>query len=131
MGAASLFFLKRIPDVQSPAEERESPIAVPWGEMLRYEPFRKLLRMVLAWSMAYGGLTAFTVAFLKTEVGMSETKILLVSSVAFLGGLCNLWLLGARLDSLGSKPALTFSVALWLLVLARWGLLAGQVVLPK
>ena len=62
---------------------------------------------------------------------MSETKILLVSSVAFLGGLCNLWLLGARLDSLGSKPVLTFSVALWLLVLAGWGLLAGQVVLPK
>ncbi len=131
MGAASLVFLKRIPDVEPPKEESASEGQVPWGEILRYAPFRKLLRMVLAWSMAYGGMTAFTVAFLKTEVGMSETKILLVSSVAFLGGLCNLWLLGARLDSLGSKPVLTFSVALWLLVLAGWGLLAGQVVLPK
>ncbi len=53
-------------------------------------------------------MTAFTVAFLKTETGMSEGKILLVTSVAFLGGLSSLWLLGSRLDRLGSKPVLTF-----------------------
>src|SRR5437867_7037787 len=72
MGAASLVFLKRIPDVEPPEEERTSKATVPWGEMIRYGPFRKLLRMVVAWSMAYGGLTAFTVAFLKTEMGMTE-----------------------------------------------------------
>ncbi len=131
MGAASLIFLKRIPDVEPPEEERTSKASVPWGDMIRYAPFQKLLRMVIAWSMAYGGLTAFTVAFLRTEVGMSESKILLVSSVAFLGGLSSLWILGSRLDSLGSKPVLTFSFAGWLLVLAGWGLLAGRVMAPQ
>src|SRR5712692_2804555 len=131
MGAASLVFLKRIPDVETPAEERASTIAVPWGEMLRYEPFRKLLRMIVAWSIAYGGMTAFTVAFLKTEVGMSEAKILLVSSVSFLGGLSTLWILGTHLDSFGSKPVLTFSFVSWLLVLGGWALLAGRMILPR
>jgi MFS family permease len=131
MGAASLVFLKRIPDVETPAEERSSTIAVPWGELLRYEPFRKLLRMVIAWSIAYGGMTAFTVAFLKTEVGMSEAKILLVSSVSFLGGLSTLWVLGTHLDSFGSKPVLTFSFVSWLVVLGGWALLAGRMILPR
>src|SRR5947209_11664627 len=76
-------------------------------------------------------MTAFTVAFLKTEVGMSEGKILLVSSVSFLGGLSTLWILGSRLDSLGSKPVLTFSFVSWLLVLAGWGLVAGRVFVSK
>jgi len=131
MGAASLVFLKRIPDVEPPEEERTSRTPVPWGEMIRFGPFRKLLRMVVAWSMAYGGLTAFTVAFLKTELAMTEGKILLVSSVFFLGGLSSLWILGPRLDRLGSKPVLIFSFVTWMLVLAGWGLLAGQVFGPR
>jgi len=130
MGATSLIFLKRIPDVYPPEQERSSKIGVPWGEMVRYPPFRKLLRMVVAWSVAYGGLAAFTVAFLKTEVGMSEATILLVSSVSFLGGLCSLWILGSRLDTLGSKPVLSISFLAWLLMLAGWALLAGHLYLP-
>src|SRR5205814_1699176 len=124
----SLSFLKRIPDAEMPeaasattldqdqGRARPSPARVPWLEMLRYPPFWKLLRAVIAWSIAYGGITAFTVAFLKTEVGMAEDKILLVSSTAFLGGLSSLWFLGSRLDRLGSKPVLTFSFAAWLVV---------------
>lgn len=131
MGAASLVFLKRIPDVTPAEEERGSKAPVPWREMIRYAPFQKLLRMVIAWSMAYGGMTAFVVAFLKIEVGMSEAAILLVSSVSFLGGLSSLWILGFRLDRLGSKPVLTFSFIAWLLVLGGWGLVAGKVFAPK
>ena len=131
MGVTSLVFLKRIPDAEVPEQERTSSAPVPWSEMIRYRPFKKLLRMVVAWSMAYGGMTAFTVAFLKTEVGMSEGKILLVSSVSFLGGLSSLWILGPRLDRLGSKPVLTFCFVTWLLVLAGWGLLAGQVFVAR
>ena len=130
MGAASLFFLKRIPDVQAPEPAHSSSARVPWGAMIRYAPFRKLLRMVVGWSMAYGGMTAFTVAFLKTEVGMSEGKILWVNSVMFLGGLGSLWFLGSRLDSLGSKPVLTFSFVTWMAVAVGWGFVAGKVWAP-
>src|SRR5206468_3451901 len=130
MGATSLVFLKRIPEADAPEEVRTSTTPVPWREIAGYAPFQKLVTMVIAWSMAYGGMSAFTVAFLKTEVLMPEGKILLVSSVSFLGGLCSLWFLGSRLDGLGSKPVLTFSLPVWMMVLAGWMALAGGALRP-
>ena len=127
MGAVSLTFLNRIPDAEMPEEVRASKGRVPWLEMARYAPFRKLLHVLVCYSVAYGGLTAFVVAFLKTETGMSEGHILLVTSIAFLGGLSSLWLLGSRLDRLGSKPVLTFCFAAWVAVLGGWVVLSGRV----
>ncbi|MBI5384079.1 MAG: MFS transporter [Verrucomicrobia bacterium] len=128
MGAASLVFLKRIPDCPPPAQEKTGKGPVPWGEIVRFPPFRKLLRTAVTWSVAYGGMTAFTVLFLKSETAMSERAILGVSSVSFLGGLCSLWFLGSRLDHLGSKPVLMFSFLTWLGIIAGWGALAGGVI---
>jgi MFS family permease len=100
---------------------------VPWLAMIKHPPFTKLLIVVVAYSVSYGGITAFTVAYLRAAVGMSEALILLITSVAFIGGLSSLWLLGgARLERHGSKPVLMFSFALWLLVLAGWVGLAGK-----
>src|SRR2546423_3425541 len=109
MGAISLYFLKRIPEPEIPDEVRTSPTAVPWLEMIRYKPFQKLIRTILAWSLGYGGMTAFSVAFLKTSVKMPEGEILLISSIFFLGGLSSFWIIGGRLGALGRKPALGFS----------------------
>jgi len=125
MGAVSLTFLKRIPDAEMPEEVRASKTPVPWLEMIRYDPFKKLLHTLVGYSIAYGGLVAFVVAFLKSETGMSEGQILLVNSSAFVGGLTSLWLLGSRLDHLGSKPVLSFCFAAWVAVLAGWISLSG------
>jgi len=46
--------------------------------------------------------------------------------VAFLGGLSSLWLLGHRLDHVGSKPILGLSLGAWLVVLAGWIAIAGK-----
>ena len=54
-GALSLIFLKRIPDIPKSDSARVSQVRVPWLDMLRHPPFRKLLRTVVAWSVAYGG----------------------------------------------------------------------------
>ena len=130
MGAVSLSFLKRIPDADLPEEVHASKNRVPWLEMFRYPPFRKLLLTLVGYSVSYGGITAFTVAFL-TEAGMSEGKILLVNSIAFLGGLSSLWFLGSRLDRLGSKPVLMFCFTAWVAVLAGWVSLSGGIVPAK
>jgi len=127
-GVISLTFLKRIPDAPVPEESTGSASEVPWLAMLRFGPFAKLLRTVVGWSVAYGGITALTVAFLKTEGGMSEGMILLVTSISVLGGLSSLWILGSRLDKLGSKPVLTFSCAAWLVVLAGWIAVSGRLI---
>jgi MFS family permease len=130
-GAVSLSFLKRIPDVEMPEEDHPTRSRVPWMEMIRFGPFQKLLCALVAYSVAYGGMTAFTVAFLKAETGMSESSILLVNSVAYLGGLSSLWFVGSRLDRLGSKPVLTFCFAAWVVVLAGWTSLSGGVLPVK
>ena len=125
MGVVSLMYLNRVPDVPISEEIRSSSQSVPWLEILRHPPFQKLLRFVMVWSLAYGGFTTFTVAFLKTETGLAEAKVLYVTSVAFLGGLSSLWLLGHRLDHTGSKPILGLSLCAWLVILAGWIALAG------
>ena len=124
-GAVSLAFLKRIPEGTPPGEEGRSAGAVPWLAMLNFTPFKKLLLMVLVWAAGYGGMQAFTVLYLKDAAAMSEGRVLLVNSIFFLGGFCSLWFLGSRLDGLGSKPVLTFSFAIWLVLQAGWTLLAG------
>lgn len=128
MGLISLVFLKRIPEGETPEQSRASTTPVPWLEIAGYRPFRKLLRLNVAWSLAYGGLTTFTVAFLKTEAGMSERTILLLNSVAFLGGLGSLWFFGSRIDRFGSKPILTFSLLTWLAIIFGWLAMAGRTV---
>ncbi len=126
-GVISLGFLKRIPDAEIPEHVRSSRTPVPWLAMLQFDAFQRLLFSVIAWAAAYGGLTAFTVAYLKTEAGMSEGAILLATSISFLGGLGSLWFLGSRLDRLGSKPVLSFCFSTWIAVTAGWMCLAGGV----
>ena len=127
MGAASLVYLNRMPDAEPPAQPSGGKGRVPWLELSRMPGFRKLLRSVIVWFAGYGGLTAFTVVYLKTEALLPEGTILAVTSVSFLGGLSSLFFLGSRLDHLGSKPVLRFSFVMWLVIVAGWLALAGGV----
>jgi MFS family permease len=131
MGGTSLVFLKRIPDVEVPEEaRRNSNEPVPWRAISEHPPFRKLLRVNVVWPLAVGGLGAFTIAWLKTQANLSEGQVLLVSSAAYLGGLSSLWLLGPRLDRLGSRPVMMFCMAAWVVIVAGWMALAGRVLQP-
>lgn len=126
MGALSLNFLKKMPDAEVRESSNEGRAPIPWSEIKSHKPFRKLLLMVVVWSAIYGGMSAFVVAFMRSELGMPSDKILIITSVSFLGGLSSLWFLGARLDALGSKPVILFSMGLWLFMLLGWILIAGK-----
>lgn len=130
MGATSLIFIKRIPEPEKTEQIRTSSAPVPWREIASYPPFRKLLWMNFAWSLAYGGINTFVVAFLKTEAGLVERDIMLVTATTFLGGLGSLWFLGGRLDRFGSKPVLAFSMLTWICILIGWICLAGKIIAP-
>lgn len=125
-GAASLSFMKRIPEVASPEQVRTSSTPVPWREIASYPPFRKILRMNIAWSVAFGGLAAFVIVFLKVEADMPDDRILFLNSATCIGGLGSLWLLGGRLDSLGSRPALTFASLAFAAISTVWALVAAR-----
>ncbi len=129
-GAASLFFLKRIPEVETPEQARTSTTGVPWREIASFPPFRKLLRMIVAWAFASGGITTFTVAFLRVQANLPEGLILLLGSTAFIGGLSSLWFIGPRLDRVGSKPVLIFSFLTYAAILLGWFGMASGVLYP-
>ena len=131
MGAVSLIFLRRIPDVEPEEIGSQSTARVPWGEIARFQPFRKLLAMCVAWSLAYGGLGAFTTAYLKVAAGMSEGMILMVTGLAFVGGLAGLWFFDSRTDHFGSKPVVSFCLIGWAFILAGWACLSGGIASPR
>lgn len=131
MGAASLNFLKQMPDVPVPPEPPRADTRVPWLAMIRYDPFQRLLVAMVFWAVAYGGMQAFPVAFMKAAVNLPEGHILLVMAVSFVGGLCSLWFLGPRLDTLGSKPVMSFCCFIYLLVLLGWIVISGRVLAPN
>jgi MFS family permease len=124
-GFVSLLFLRRIPDVAVSEEQGGGTGPIPWGAMASHPPFRRLLEMNAAWSIAYGGLTTFIVSYLKSSAGFGERRILLVMSLSFVGGLASYWVAGQRVDRLGSKPVLGFTMAAGALGTLGWGLVAG------
>jgi len=131
MGLASLSFLKRVPDGPEPEPENRNPQPVPWRAIAAHPPFRKLLRFNVAWAIAYGGLGAFTVAYLKVIAALNEDYILYVTAISYLGGLGGLALFGSRLDRHGSKPILWVCLLGWVLELVGWVLLSGGLVPPR
>jgi MFS family permease len=127
-GFISLEFLKRIPDVPVAADHAASSTQpVPWKELAAFPPFRKLLRMNVAWSFAVGGQVAFTAAYLRGMGNLTEGTILVVSSVFFVGGMVSLFV-GRQLDRFGSKPALLAGGILWSVIVLVWMLVAGGII---
>jgi MFS family permease len=121
----SLWFIRRIPEADSPEEMRRSGAPVPWGAMLRHPPFARLLWFTTVYMTVIGSLGVFTVEYLVVRERFGEGMILLLSGLGFAGALAGLALAGPRLDATGSKPWLRRSLVFLTAVIAGWGLLAG------
>lgn len=130
-GVASLWFIRRIPEVDSPEAMRRSSVHVPWAAMLKYAPFARLLVFTTCYMLLIGGLSVFTVEYLVVKQKFAEGTILLLSGLAFVGALAGLAITGPRLDMTGSKPWLQRALILQAVVIAVWfclaaGLLPGR-----
>lgn len=128
-GTASLAVLRRIPDPSPPEEPGGGRGPVPWLQMAAYPPFRKLLRANVAWSAAYGGLTTFIVRYLHAA-DWREDQILYSLSLSFIGGMLAPWLAGPRLDRLGSRPMLAFTMVLGVVIGGGWWAAAAGLLRP-
>ncbi len=124
-GLASLWFIRRIPEVDSPEALRRSSVRVPWGAMLRYPPFARLLVFTTCYMLLIGGLSVFTVEYLVVKQKLAEGMILLLSGLAFVGALAGLAISGPQLDRTGSKPWLQRALVLQGCVIAVWFCLAA------
>ena len=120
----SLWFIHRIPDVQSPEERSRSGEPVPWRAMLRFPPFARLLWFSTAYALVIGSLGVFTVEFLAGRERYAEGMVLLLGGLTFVGALAGLVWAGPRLDATGSKLWLARALVLFATVIAGWFLLA-------
>jgi hypothetical protein len=121
----SLWFVRLIPEAESPEERKQSGIPVPWGAMLRYPPFAKLLWFTTVYMTVIGSLGVFTVEYLVVRGKFAESTILLLSGLSFVGALAGLAITAPRLDATGSKPWLRHGLSLMAGVIAGWLLLAA------
>jgi len=121
----SLWFVHRIPEVESAEDRKQSGVAVPWGAMLRFPPFAKLLWFTTIYMTVIGSLGVFTVEYLVVRGKFAESMILLLSAWSFVGALAGLAITAPRLDATGSKPWLRHGLVIMALVILGWFFLAA------
>jgi MFS family permease len=121
----SLWFVHRIPEVESAEDRKQSGVAVPWGAMLRFPPFAKLLWFTTIYMTVIGSLGVFTVEYLVVRGKFAESMILLLSAWSFVGALAGLAITAPRLDATGSKPWLRHGLVIMALVILGWFFLAS------
>ena len=124
-GLVSLRFVRLMPEAESPEVRRQSGTAVPWGAMLRYPPFARLLCFTTVYMTVIGSLGVFTVEYLVVREKFPESLILLLSAWSFAGALAGLAITAPRLDATGSKPWLRRGLAVMAAVIVGWFLLAS------
>ncbi len=127
-GTASLWFIRRIPDVPHGEATRRSSQRVPWRAILGYVPFRELIIFNLLYMAVIGSLGVFTVEFLREASHFGISTVLYLSAFSFIGALVMLPFSGAVIDRTGSKPLLRVAALLFGIVIATWALVAGGVI---
>lgn len=129
-GAASLFFLNRVPDAEEGESLKRSGTRVPWREIVTFPPFARLVVFNLLYTLTYGGLMAFTVAFLKGRVEFGDNKILFLMATSSVAGISAMGIIGRLLDAIGSKRLLRIALGLHVVFLAGWAVIASGLVTP-
>lgn len=124
---ASLYFLRRIPEMPASEQTRRSAQSVPWGAMIFYAPFTRLLIFNLIYMLAVGGLGVFTVEFLRDVGRLDPSVIMILSSFAFVAALIAMPVVGRVIDRVGNRVMLRIALALFSFVAAGWMLVSSNV----
>lgn len=124
-GAASLTFLKRIPE-PAPADPH-GPVAenVNWRHVLRNGPFLRLLAFGAMVQLALSAHGTFVLVFLREEIAFGDGTILWIGAASNLLGMLALRMLGRHADRLGSRPYLGLVLAWWMVAIPTWFLIAA------
>lgn len=125
-GMISLKFLQRVPDVPVP-EASKSAEPVPWGRIIRYKPFQRLIvqNAILLTGYAAGGVLILPMC--RDKFGMTDSDFLFmnVASGAVFVGAC--WFLGKLVDVAGSRPMLATTCGCHAVHFLGWALVAAGI----
>ena len=128
MQTMSLWYVKRIPDVTAPEALKRSGHRVPWGAMLTHPPFFRLMVFNLLYYAAMcttSGLAVFTVAYLKSEAGFSESRILWLSAVTILGALGSVTWVAASWIAAAANLCCACMLAFCIILAGWWAVASG------
>src|SRR5262249_10827118 len=123
---ASLLYIKRVPDVEIGPQLKGSGQPVPWGEMLKFAPFRRLLVFNVVYNWVIGGLAAFVIGFLQIRAGFHDGAILACSLLSFVGATCCVPLAGPLLERVGCKPILRLALICYLWAVLCWFFISAK-----
>jgi hypothetical protein len=123
---ASLYFLKKIPDV--PVEKivrNENPM--PWRRMFFYPPFFRYIRYNIVVSSALGTSGVFWVRFFRTDLHITNSDTLLIASASTVVLAGMLFLIAPVIDRLGNRQALFLSGVFFTCHFTGWGCVAAGI----
>jgi MFS family permease len=122
----SLFFIRLVPEVEVGEQVRTSSQPVPWGAMLKYPPFTRLLIFTVVYNWVIGGLAAFIVGFLQHIGGFSDGMILACNVFAFVGAAISVQLVSGLMNRTGTKPILRISLVCYFWAVICWLLISSE-----
>ena len=122
----SLFFIRLVPEVEVGEQVRTSSQPVPWGAMLKYPPFTRLLIFTVVYNWVIGGLAAFIVGFLQHIGGFSDGMILACNVFAFVGAAISVQLVSGLMNRTGTKPILRIALVCYFWAVICWLLISSE-----
>ncbi|MEZ4663472.1 MAG: MFS transporter [Caldilineaceae bacterium] len=92
---------------------------------LRDANFRRYLLGASAFVLATLPLASFLPLYMREQVGLNESQVILVQTGGLLGGLASSYLWGWAADRYGSKPVMLVSVFVALFLPLCWWMIRG------
>ena len=129
-GAASLYFLNRIPpapSVAGPAGETVRAV-VPWRSILTNRGFMIYAAFGFGIQLVTAAANIFIIVFVREEVGLPDGFIIQIAAIAQGVSMLALWYGRRRIELRGSKRYIGFGLAWLVFYFAMWFAMAGRLV---
>jgi MFS family permease len=125
--ATSFWFVSRLP-------EGSRPVVVPLSRLIRRGPelcfrpshFRRFLSYQILYAVAGYAFVPFSIYYLKTSLQYSQSYILLLTALQFLGMFGMSYIVKEWMDRIGAKPFFILSHLATITFQLFWGLMIGM-----
>lgn len=126
-GAASLWYLSRIPDVP-PADDRPPPGSRPWGAMLRHPPFARVLIFDAVVLTAFAGSGVLWIPLARDLYGVPDRFVLFMTALWAVMTAVGSPVVGRTLDRVGSRPVLALALLVLVVHFGTWAALGARAI---
>lgn len=120
-GGLAVFFMLKFPNEPAPGRTSLRLIGSrAWQLASRPSDFRRYLSLAVIWWVMISAVSPFMIYYLKTEAGMTTSRILLYSIFGNIATIIGALALRSRIDYYGPKPFFLFSNMMYALIGLYW-----------